>query len=104
MSKEVIHDHKIQEALELLNLAAREKGDDFSKMMTDKYEHLKDVVIKNLHAQEKFIRSESKELVRSAKKAALRLDDSVQAHPWKFIGGAALGGLVLGALISRARR
>jgi hypothetical protein len=64
-------DPKIVAALELLNAAAKEKREDMQSLITERYGHLKDV------------------LVRVPK-------DFVKENPWWVAGGVALSAMTAG--------
>jgi ElaB/YqjD/DUF883 family membrane-anchored ribosome-binding protein len=70
---------KIDEALNLLNTAAKEKKSEISKLITERYSDLKNTI------------------VTQGRKA-------VSEHPVMVMGGLAAGGLVLGYLIGRKQR
>lgn len=95
---------KFDEALALLNNAAKEQKGDFVKMLTDKYKDIKEVLVE--------VGSNEKEIIESVKKAVTEnlkegkekvshytkeLDRSVHEHPWAFIAGAAVSAMLLGA-------
>ncbi len=101
---------KIEEALELLNDAAQEKKEEVFELLGDKYEHLKEFfenvasngeaiagqtkkqIVKSLHEEEKRI-----------KEVAAQWDKKVHKEPWAFLGGVALGSLVLGLILGRKK-
>ena len=101
---------KIHEALELLNEAAKEKKEEVFDVVNAKYEHLREMfagateegqnlaedakenISKTLHAQEKKIKA-----------MAINLDKQVRKNPWVYIGGAAVGALVVAMLINRKK-
>ncbi len=80
-------DHvKIQEALDMLKQAAKDKKVELVEMLQDIYADVK-------KAEEK--------AVNRAKKAAHDVDESIHSNPWPYIGGAALAGLILGFWMRR---
>ncbi len=101
---------KIQEALELLNEAAQGKKEEVFELLGDKYEHLKEFfesvasngeaiagqtkkqIVKSLHQEEKKL-----------KEVATQWDKKVHKDPWAFLGGVALGSLVLGLILARKK-
>lgn len=99
---------KIQEALELLNEAAKEKREEVFTMLDDKYEHLREVLShaasNGQHMAEgakkqiyKTLQAEEKKL----KQVASQWDRKVHKNPWVVIGGVALGSFVMGMIMSR---
>ena len=70
---------RIDEALNLLNTAAKEKKNEISKLITERYSDLKDTIV-----------SQSKTMVND--------------HPFLIAGGIAAAGLGLGYLIGRKQR
>jgi len=101
---------KIEEALELLNDAAQEKKEEVFELLGDKYEHLrgffesvaqkggdiagqtKEQIVKSLHQEEKKL-----------KETAAEWNEKVHKDPWAFLGGVALGSLVLGLILGRKK-
>jgi ElaB/YqjD/DUF883 family membrane-anchored ribosome-binding protein len=108
--KTQIKKDQIEEALELLNAAAQEKKEEVFELLGDKYEHLKEFfesaahngaaiagrtkeqIAKSLHQEEKKL-----------KEVAAELDEKVHKDPWAFMGGVALGSLVLGLILGRKK-
>lgn len=102
--------NKIEEALELLNEAAQEKKEEVYEMIGDKYESLRGIfeevvangrevaetaqkqLAKGLHYEEKKIRQ-----------AAAKFDKKIHSDPWKFLGGIALGTLIVGMVLGRKK-
>lgn len=78
---------KIQQALELLEEASREKHVELQKVISD------------LYAKVQEAEHVAKDTVKSA---AIGIDKSVHEKPWHYIISAALGGLVIG-LFCRSR-
>jgi ElaB/YqjD/DUF883 family membrane-anchored ribosome-binding protein len=99
---------KISEALQLLEEAAKEKKEDIAKLISDRYGGVKELFSTGeeqvsaavrrarTYASEKASYGEEK--VREYSKA---LDEEVHRNPWHYIGGAALGGLLLGFILGK---
>jgi ElaB/YqjD/DUF883 family membrane-anchored ribosome-binding protein len=87
-NKDSAGNEKIQQAMELLKEAAREKQVEFSHLL------------KNIYADAKDAQGRAVEKVKTV---AGDVDKTVHKNPWAFIGGAALTGLVVGFLM-RIRR
>jgi len=71
-------DAKVIAAVELLNAAAKEKGEDLKKLIAEKYVHLKDVLVK-------------------------APGDFVKENPWWVAGGLALSVLAGAAVFFAVR-
>lgn len=102
---------KIQEALELLNEAAQGKKDEVFELLGDNYEHLKAFFESAAHNGEVLAGQTKKQIVKSLheeekmlKEVAADLDKKVHKEPWLFLGGVALGSLVLGLLLGRTNQ
>lgn len=94
---------KLDEALAHLNEAARERRGELNKLLTDKYTDLKSALGGAAGASAQWVKEQSREAGDAAKLAANTVDNSAHQHPWYFIGGAAVGALVLGFLLGRHR-
>ena len=105
---------KIEEALELLSEAARDKKEELKGMISDKYSDLKDALFDGKQSLESVIsetRKRAREKYHHAKDAsketmqdfAERLDENVHYYPWSYISGVAFGALLLGFILGRKR-
>jgi ElaB/YqjD/DUF883 family membrane-anchored ribosome-binding protein len=106
---------KISEALKLLEEAAIQKKDELKSVLSDKYTHLRDVVmdtesslVKSLAATRKQAIAaalEAKERgVEKAREIAGEVDQHVHRNPWQYIAGTAALGLLVGYLLGRNRK
>jgi ElaB/YqjD/DUF883 family membrane-anchored ribosome-binding protein len=86
---------KIVEALKLLNEAAREKKAEMGDVISDKYHHLKQAIIDSEKAMGGAAAAAKDYSVKKAKE----VDENVHDHPWPWIGGAALVGVLLGYIL-----
>ncbi len=107
-----VANEKITEALKLLDEAAMEKKDEIQHMLSDKFKNLKDAVVAcetstadKLAALKHKVADAAKKIsevsVEKTKAAAATVDESVHKNPWYYIGGAAIGGLLLGYILGK---
>ena len=104
MNATMTSNEKISEALRLLDAAAREKKDELRSLMTDKYNSLKDVVVETERNLVGRIAQAADTGAIRAKKAAAEVDERVHEHPWPYIGGVALGALLIGYILGRNQK
>ena len=111
MSAEVSSNKKFEEALHLLNEAAKEKKDEIQGLLGDKYEHIKDAIQEiasdkaaEFNRLKKTARAAIEEGGEKFKEVAADLDVKVHENPWPYIGGAALGALLLGYILGSSKR
>ena len=106
---------KISEALKLLEEAATQKKDELKSVMSDKYTHLKNVIVETEHGLAKALSDARKHAVEAAvhakdvsgekaREIASDVDMSVHRNPWPYVGGAAVVGLLLGYILGRNRK
>ena len=105
---------KIDEALKLLEEAAKEKKEELVGRITDKYTHLKNTfvgaehtVVEKLTAAEKrtveALRRAKEVSEEKIKKTATAVDEQVHENPWPYIGGAALVAFLFGYILGRKK-
>ena len=94
---------KINEALDLLNEAARERKDELQDMFTDKYAHIKEAIA--VDAQK--VRSLAKDVIAEGeeklKHAVVKVDSRVRKDPWPYVAGTAAVALLLGYLMGKRK-
>ncbi len=97
-------DTRVKDALELLNSYAKDKRGELQDMLSNKYSNLKSVV-GNVGAR---LQSDAADIYGTGKEKAQQIahdvDASVHKNPWAFIGGAALGALILGYMLGRSKK
>ena len=106
---------KISEALKLLEEAATQKKDELKSVMSDKYTHLRNLIVETESSLVKSLSDARKHAVEAAAHAkdvgvekarelARDADKSVHQNPWPYIAGAAVVGLLFGYILGRNRK
>lgn len=101
---------KFEEALELLNEAARDKKQEIQQLFGDKYSTIKSALqdaasqqgerLNRLRQQATDAYETGSERVREV---AAEVDEKVKENPWPYIGGVAVGALLLGFILGASR-
>ncbi len=102
----------IAEALKLLEEAAELKKDELKNLMSDKYTHLRNMIVETESGFAQTLASakahtveavaHAKEVgVEKARELTQEVDKSVHQNPWPFIGGTAVISLLLGYILGR---
>lgn len=103
---------KIAEALKLLEEAAKSQKDELKKMACGKFEILRDALLSEeacLREKLAIAGQKAAEMAKhmkevsgeKAKEIAETVDESVHKNPWPYIGGVAVGALLLGFILGR---
>jgi ElaB/YqjD/DUF883 family membrane-anchored ribosome-binding protein len=92
---------KLNEALAHLNEAAKERREELQTLLAEKYTDLKAAFGGAAGASANWMKEGGREVGEAAKLAASTVDHSIRKHPWYYVGGAAVGGLLIGLLIGR---
>lgn len=77
---------KIHSALKKLKNQSTAKEIELIELVADVYESVKE---------------KQEQVVQTIKDTASGIDETVHAHPWKFIGGATLLGVIIGRFLLR---
>ena len=96
-------DKRINEALELLNNAARDKKGELQTAMENKYTDLTSM----FGSFTEQVKQRATETYEDGKQkvvaCATGIDKSVHQNPWAYIGGAAAAAMVCGFMLGRSR-
>lgn len=109
------HDIKsIDQALKVLDNAAKESTKEIRSMVDQDYSQLKQIFgedkanVKSAFGEMKTATAESlynakEQVVATTQQTAQRVDESVHENPWVYIGGAALVTAIAGFLLGRKK-
>lgn len=101
---------KLQEALQILEDAARDTKDDFKTILKDRYSNLKDEFREladdiGLDDQVERITKRASKFYKQSKQAArdsvATIDNSVRDNPWTYIASSLAAGFLVGFLVGR---
>lgn len=95
---------KLNEALELLNEAAREKKAELQDMLSDKYSHIKEAVGIEARKAQNVAHEVIAESERKIKEATAKVDSNVRKDPWPYLAGTAALALLIGYLMGSKRK
>ena len=102
---------KFEEALHLLNEAAREKKEEIQGLIGDKYTQLRDVLEETTTKGRKSYRRAKGaaedwlgENTEGLRETVEDLDEKVHENPWAYLGGVAAGALLLGFILGSSSR
>lgn len=114
MEHDRLSSEKISDALALLSEAAKDKKDEIREMISNRYSSLKDVVggagaslAETWSATRQKVADSAKQYkdlsMEKVHTAAINVDERVHSNPWPFLGGVALGSLILGYVLGRPK-
>jgi ElaB/YqjD/DUF883 family membrane-anchored ribosome-binding protein len=98
---EKFEDKRINEALDLLNELAKEKKAELQGMVSEKYSHLKSALEGASGRAGQELRDDIAHGEETVRQFASSIDESVHKNPWAYLGGTALGFLIIGHLLGR---
>jgi ElaB/YqjD/DUF883 family membrane-anchored ribosome-binding protein len=115
MEKVNTSSENIAEALKLLEEAAEQKKDELKSVMSDKYTHLRSMIMETEKGVGKTLADAKKQAAEALLRAkelatekslevARKVDQSVHSNPWPYIGSTAVIGLLLGFVLARSRK
>ena len=101
---------KFEEALQLLNEAARDKKDEIQNLLTDKYSDIQSLIRKTAKTKIKeagryrdVAEEALEEGTEQLKNVVSDVDSKVHENPWPYVGGAALAALLLGFIMGNSK-
>ena len=102
---------KIDEALELLNRELKGKSDEISRLISEKYSNLKEIISGPTHTGSETIEKTWHTLEEAVakgeektKEIGMEVDRKVRANPWLAVGIAAVSGFLLCYIIEAGKR
>ena len=105
----------ISAALKLLEEAAEQKKDELKSVLSDKYTNLKNLILENETGLMKSLTTAKDHTIEAATQAkdagvekvldmAGELDRSVHQHPWPYLAGSAVFGMLVCFILGRSRK
>jgi ElaB/YqjD/DUF883 family membrane-anchored ribosome-binding protein len=97
---------KLTEALDLINEALKQKKDEMWELITDKYSDIKDAFEEKYEEGVKTVNKAKKNAYKAVEEGEERIIDTAKSfekeiknNPWPYLGGVAVGFLLLGFLM-----
>ena len=101
---EKVEGKKISEALELLNEFAKDKKAELLGMVSEKYSNLRSVLGEAADELQDRAEEPCPQCEDRVQEFSSKIDEKVHRNPWPYLGGTALGFLILGIRLGRPRR
>ena len=102
---------KIDEALQLLNEAAKEKKEELRNLLSEKYSSIKEALTEVALNNREVLGNVRRLAQDSIEEGQERfgqvvedLDAEVRKNPWPYIGGTAAAALLLGFILGNSKR
>ena len=102
---------KFEEALQLLNEAARDKKEEIQNLLGNKYSEIRELLEETASKQKKNFAQARRvaedwmeEGGEQVREVVEDIDDKVHENPWPYIGGVAIGALLLGFILGSSSR
>jgi ElaB/YqjD/DUF883 family membrane-anchored ribosome-binding protein len=102
---------KFEDALNVLNEAARERKDELRGLLNDKYTEIRTLMDETLARQRgnyEQARRVAEDWIEDGgervREAVADIDDKVHENPWPYIGGVAVGAVLLGFILGSSSR
>lgn len=100
--------HSIDQALDLLSHVVDERAEEIRNLISNDYKNLKQI-LSDAKPEVKSIAYEAANSIKEktaavTKDLALKVDESAHTHTWKYVGGSALFGLIIGMFLRNKTR
>lgn len=90
----------LEDALGLINKAAREESEELKNIIQGKYQDVKKI----FGEKKEYLGVQLAHGAEAAKHTISNVDKTVHENPWPYLAGVAVGGFLLGFLLHRSDR
>ena len=101
---------KFEEALQLLNEAAQDKKGEIENLLGEKYDNIREAIEEAISKNKshfnrvrKLVESSIDEGQGRVKQKTDQVNKEIRDNPWKYLGGTALGAVLLGFIMGSSR-